>query len=44
MVYVEVYVEVFAHAIWIDLVAQLEVIVRSVMRDSPCQDLLQALG
>ena len=39
-VYVEVFVEVYARAIWIfvvfwsDLVAQLEVVVRSMMRDS----------
>ena len=43
-VYVEVFVEVYAHAIWIfvvfwsDLVAQLEVMVRLVMRDSQLWD------
>ena len=43
-VYVEVFVEVYAHAIWIfvvfwsDLVAQLEVIVLSMNRDSQLWD------
>ena len=51
---VEVVVEVYAHATWIfvvfwsDLVTQLEVVVRSMMRDSqlwdPHLDLQQPLG
>ena len=54
-VYVEVFVEVYTHVIWIfffvflsDLVAQLEVMVLLMMRDSllwdPHLDLYQALG
>ena len=53
-VYVEVFVEGYAHAIWIfvvfwsDLVAQLAAIVRSMMRDSllwdPHLKLQEALG
>ena len=43
-VYVAVFVEVFPHAIWVfvvfwsDLVAQLEVMVLSMMRDSQLRD------